>query len=92
MSSPFITQNVGVNAVSPVNVAHQQVATKLFVINSLRSQKSASKIPEEQDALQVLIDVRSTEAQPLLIAYVNAFNTFIGTHNIVPIGPTGSSS
>jgi len=92
MSAPFITQNVGVNAVSTVNVAHQQVAAKLSVINNLRTQKATSKIPEEQDALQVLIDVRSTEAQPLLTAYVNAFNTFVGTHNIVPTGPTGSSS
>ena len=84
MSAPFLAQNVNVNPVSADNSAHQQVAAKLSVINNLRSQKESSKLQEEKDALQVLIDVRSTEAQPLLTSYVNAFNTFIGTYNMVP--------
>jgi len=76
---------------SAVNTAHQQLTSKLSVINTLRIQKAASKIPEEQAALQTLIDVRSTEAQPLLSTYTTAVNTFIGTYSTVPNGSTGAT-
>jgi len=72
--SPVVTPNL----LNPVNVAHQQLSAKLSLINSLRSQKASSSITEEQTALQTLIDLRSTEAQVLLNAYVNAVNTFVG--------------
>ena len=80
------------NPIASVNNAHQLLASKLSIINTLRSQKAASKIPEEQSALQTLIDVRSTEVQPLLAAYVTAVNTFVGQYNTVPISSTGPSS
>ena len=77
-----------------VTQANQALVSKLAVITSLRAQKAASKISEEQSALQILIDVRSTETQPLLTAYISAVNTFVGSFNPVPTstGPTGSSS
>jgi hypothetical protein len=79
MSLPFLSGAAQPSAVGTVNAAHQQLSTKLSAINTLRAQKAASKLPEEQAALQTLIDLRSTEAQPLLTAYVNAVNTFIGS-------------
>jgi len=84
MSLPFVTPSAPTGALSSVNTSHQQLSSKLSLINTLRLQKAASKITEEQAALQTLIDVRSTEAQPLLTAYVNAVNTFIGTYSTVP--------
>jgi adenylate cyclase len=77
-----------------VNTAHQQLSAKLGVINSLRAQKAASKLTQEQQAIQVLIDIRSTEAQPLIAAYVTAVNTFVGTYTTTPTasGPTGPSA
>jgi len=79
MSLPIPSRPVIVNPLNAVNVAHQQLSAKLSLINTLRSQKTASSIAEEHTALQTLIDLRSTEAQTLLTAYVNAVNTFIGT-------------
>lgn len=84
MSLPFPLPSVTPNALGSVNTAHQQLSSKLSLISTLRSQKAASKITEEQTALQTLIDVRSTEAQPLLTAYVNAVNAFIGSYTTTP--------
>ena len=82
------TQNA---SLVPVNSAHQQVVSKLTVISGLRSQKSTSKIPEEEMALQTLIDIRSTEVQPLLATYITALNTFLGQYNTLPTTHTGAT-
>jgi len=80
MSTPFSLQAGSPSPLSAVTNAHQQLLSKLLTINTLRTQKAVSKITEEQTAIQVLIDVRSTEAQPLITAYTAAVNTFIGTY------------
>jgi len=65
--------------ISPVTSANQSLISKLNTINLLRAQKIASKIVDEQNALQTLINLRSIEAQTLLANYVTATNTFLGT-------------
>lgn len=64
--------------ISPVTSANQALISKLNTINLLRAQKIASKIVDEQNALQTLINLRSMEAQTLLANYVTATNTFLG--------------
>ena len=63
--------------ISPVTSANQALISKLNTINLLRAQKIASKIVDEQNALQTLINLRSMEAQTLLANYVTATNTFL---------------
>jgi hypothetical protein len=65
--------------ISPVTSANQALISKLNTINLLRAQKIASKIVDEQNALQTLINLRSMEAQTLLANYVTATNTFLVT-------------
>lgn len=74
--------------IGPVLVAHSKVTSKLNTIAGLRSQKTASHLTEEQSALQVLIDVRSTEVQALVNDYTTAVTTFVGSFTPTPT-PTG---
>jgi hypothetical protein len=84
MSFPFLNAPTGSGPLVSVNTAHSQLSAKLSAISTLRSQKTASKVPEEQAALQTLIDLRCTEAQPLITSYVNAVSNFIGTYTTTP--------